>query len=85
MTSEEILAQLVPIISIYLPEDVSVEAIKQDSDLTAELNINSAHLVDVVLDVEDTFDVAFANEDMEQLRTVNDAMEIIQKKLNQKA
>ncbi len=48
MTSEEIFIQLVPIISLYLPEDVSVEAIKHESDLTAELNINSAHLVDVV-------------------------------------
>lgn len=85
MTSEEIFTQLVPIISLYLPEDVSAEAIKQESDLTTELNINSAHLVDVVLDVEDTFDVAFANEDMEQLRTVNDAIEIIQKKTKQKS
>ncbi len=81
MTSEEILNQLVPIISLYLPEDVSPEAITKESNLTAELNINSAHLVDIVLDVEDEFDVAFANADMEQLQTVNDAIEIIQKKI----
>lgn len=85
MTSEDIFPKLVSIIALYLPEDVSAEAIKQESDLTAELNINSAHLVDVVLDVEDTFDVVFANEDMEKLRTVNDAIEIIQKKINQKS
>ncbi len=84
MTSEEIFTQLIPIISLYLPEDVSANSIKQESDLTAELNINSAYLVDVVLDVEDTFDIAFANADMEQLRTVNDAIEIIQKKLTEK-
>lgn len=81
MTSEEILAKLKPIIEIYLPEDVSAASINQDSDLTGELNINSAHLVDVVLDVEDSFDIEFANEDMEKLRTVNDAIEIIQKKI----
>lgn len=81
MTSEEILTKLKPIITVYLPEDVPAASIEQKSDLTDELNINSAHLVDVVLDVEDTFDIEFANEDMENLRTVNDAIEIIQKKL----
>ena len=82
MTSEAIFNQLIPIISTYLPEDVSEDTIQLDSDLTAELNINSAHLVDVVLDVEDAFEIEFANADMEKLRTVNDAISIIQTKLN---
>ncbi|MGJ8666014.1 MAG: acyl carrier protein [Patiriisocius sp.] len=82
MTSEAIYAKLLPIVKTYLPEDVDENDINPDSDLTKELNINSAHLVDVVLDVEDTFDVAFANEDMEKLRTINDAIAIIQAKLN---
>jgi acyl carrier protein len=82
MTSEEIYAQLIPIIALYLPEDVSKEAITKESNLTSELNINSAHLVDVVLDVEDKFNIEFANTDMEQLQTINDAIEIIGKKLS---
>lgn len=82
MSSETIYAKLLPIIKTYLPDDVKEEDIKPDSDLTQELNINSAHLVDVVLDVEDTFEVAFTNDDMEQLRTINDAIQIIQTKLN---
>lgn len=81
MTTERIYAKLLPIIQTYLPEDVDPDTVNPDKDLTRELNINSAHLVDVVLDVEDEFDVEFANEDMENLRTVNDAIEIIQKKL----
>ena len=81
MTSDEILSKLISILTVYLPEDISKEAITLESDLTAELNINSAHLVDVVLDVEDSFDIEFANEDMEKLRTVKDALEIIQKKI----
>lgn len=82
MTSEEIYAKILPIVKAYLPEDVPEDAINPDSDLTRELNINSAHLVDVVLDVEDAFDVEFANEDMESLRTLNDAIAIIQRKLS---
>ena len=81
MTTEEILVKLKPIIAIYLPEDVPVSAIEENSNLTGELNINSAHLVDVVLDVEDAFDIEFANQDMEALHTVKNAIEIIQKKI----
>jgi acyl carrier protein len=81
MTTEEIYARLLPIVKTYLPEDVNADDINFDSDLTGELNINSAHLVDIVLDVEDEFNIEFANEDMESLRTLNDAMTIIQKKL----
>lgn len=81
MTSEEIYVQLIPIIALYLPEDVSKEAISQDSNLTSELNINSAYLVDVILDVEDKFNIEFANADMEELRTVKDAINIIKQKI----
>lgn len=74
-------SQLLDIIKPYLPEDVSVESIKQDSHLINELNINSANLVDIALDVEDTFDIILENEDMERMQTVSDALAIIQAKL----
>lgn len=82
MTTEDIYKKLLPIVATYLPEDVSKDEINPDSDLTRELNINSAHLVDVILDVEDAFDVTFENEDMEKLRTLNDAIQMIQSKVS---
>ncbi|OAB77975.1 acyl carrier protein [Cochleicola gelatinilyticus] len=82
MTTEVIYAKLLPIIKRYLPEDVDTNTIQPDSDLTDELNINSAHLVDVVLDVEDEFEIELENSDIEQLRTMNDAIAIIQKKIS---
>ena len=82
MTSEEIYAILQPIIATYLPEDVSAEYINKDADLTQELNINSAHLVAVVLDVEDAFGIELSNNDLETLRTVNDAIAIVENKVN---
>ena len=72
------------IIKIYLPEDVSVDDITRESNFLEELNINSANLVDIVLDVEDTFDIQLENEDMDQMQTVNDAIKIINNKLSQK-
>lgn len=80
MNSEEIYIKLEPIIKSYLPEDVAASEINRDSDLTRELNINSAHLVDIVLDIEDAFDVEFKNDDLEKLRNVNDVISLIQEK-----
>ena len=72
------------IIKVYLPEDVSVDAIAPSSNFLNELNINSAHLVDIVLDVEDAFDIQLENEDMDLMQTVNDALDIIDRKLEVK-
>jgi acyl carrier protein len=72
------------IIKIYLPEDVSVDDITRESNFLEELNINSANLVDIVLDVEDTFEIQLENEDMDQMQTVNDAINIINEKISQK-
>ncbi len=72
--------KLKDIIKIYLPEDVSVADVTMDSHFINELNINSANLVDIILDVEDEFDIMLENEDMERMQTVRDALEIIASK-----
>lgn len=84
MNKEEHYQKLRDIVKIYLPEDVSVDAISEESHFIDELNINSANLVDIVLDVEDAFDIILENDDMDQMATVQDALNIIDKKLEAK-
>ena len=84
MTKEQRYQTLKEIIKIYLPEDVSVDAITAESHFINELNINSANLVDIILDVEDAFDILLENEDMDQMQTVENALEIIDSKLSEK-
>lgn len=83
MTQEEIYDRLKDIIKIYLPEDVSAEKIGPNSHLIQELNINSSHLIDVVLDVEDAFNIEIKDDELEAMDTVSSAVEIIQKKIKQ--
>lgn len=80
MTQDKIYHTLETIISEYLPEDVSNKSITLQSNLTNELNINSSHLVDIVLDIEDAFDIAFSNDDMQSIQTVGDVIQLIQAK-----
>jgi acyl carrier protein len=72
---------LATLIGPYLPEEVSVAELRPESHLINELNINSAHLVDLILDVEDHFDIRLEDADMQQMETVGDALRIIDQKL----
>lgn len=81
MKENEKYSQLKNIVAAYLPEDIKVDSITENSDFTGELNINSANLVDIVLDVEDAFDIRLENEDMDRMKTVGDALRIINAKL----
>ena len=77
--------ELKGIVANYLPDDVSADSIALESHFINELNINSANLVDIVLDVEDAFDIMLENEDMDQMETVQDALQIIDSKIETKA
>ena len=46
-----------------------------------DLKINSANLVDIVLDVEEAYGITIDNESMERMLTVGAAMDIIKEKL----
>jgi acyl carrier protein len=77
MEENEIQEVLFKIVKVYLPQDVKEDAIQLDSHLMQDLGINSAHLVDIVLDVEDAFDITLDEKDMEAMQTVSDAIKIV--------
>lgn len=81
MSKEDRYQTLKDIIKPYLPDDISADSINRESHLINELNINSANLVDIVLDVEDAFDITLENEEMDDMQTVGDALNIIESKV----
>ena len=42
-----------------------------------DLEVNSARLVDIVLEIEDTFDIEVSDDDADQVNTVGDAVKLI--------
>jgi acyl carrier protein len=56
----------------------------EDTDFITDLNINSANLVDIILDVEDYFKIHIDNESMEKMIDVKSTLEIIETKLAKK-
>jgi acyl carrier protein len=82
MTNKELISKLKDIVKPYAQDQVAFENLNEGTDFINDLKVNSANLVDIVLDVEDVFDIEIDNESMEQMLSVGKALEIIQKKMN---
>jgi acyl carrier protein len=81
MNQEELIQRLKTIVEPYVQDEEAFRNLNENSDFINDLKINSANLVDVVLDVEDAFDIEIDNESMEKMLNVSNAMEIIKSKM----
>ncbi|MEG0851684.1 acyl carrier protein [Flavobacterium plurextorum] len=84
MNREELIAKLKLIIKPYTTNTEAYDNLNENTDFIKDLNINSANLVDIVLDIEENFDVVIDNTDMERMLNVKAAVEIIETKLSEK-
>jgi acyl carrier protein len=82
MNRETVIAKLKEIVRPYTYEKAALEHLDENTDFLADLKINSANLVDIVLDVEEAFGIEIDNESMSKMLTVSETLQIIENKLN---
>lgn len=82
MTKEEIISKLTIIVKPYVQNEDEFKNISEDTDFINDLEINSANLVDIILDVEDEFKIEIDNDSMEKMLSVKATVAIIQEKMN---
>jgi acyl carrier protein len=83
MENNQIIEQLKSIIKPYVNDAEAMKNLTESTDFIADLKINSANLVDIVLDVEEVFKIEIDNESMAKMLTVSATISIIKSKLNQ--
>jgi len=84
MNQQEILEKLKAIVKPFVKNEEAFNNLTEDTDFITDLNINSANLVDIVLDTEESFDIEIDNASMEKMLTIKAALEIINTKLAEK-
>jgi acyl carrier protein len=84
MEREAIIAKLKIIVKPYTNNDESYGSMNEATDFIKDLEVNSANLVDIVLDVEETFGITIDNLEMERMLDVKTAIDIIETKLAEK-
>jgi acyl carrier protein len=82
MSDNDIIQKLKLIVTPYVQNKTGLENFNEQTDFLNDLKINSANLVDVVLDVEDEYDIEIDNDSMTGMLTVGDAKKIILNKLS---
>lgn len=82
MKKEELIAKLKTIVEPYIQDEEAFKNLTEDTGFITDLKINSANLVDVILDVEDEFDIRIENDEMEKMLSVKAAMEIVTSKIS---
>lgn len=80
MDTKQIMQCLKKIVSPYVQNEKAFQDFDMNTDFLKDLEINSANLVDIVLDVEDEFNIEIDNDSMDNMLTVKDAVAIIKEK-----
>lgn len=81
MNKQKVIIALKEIVTPYTENTEALENLTEETDFIKDLQINSANLVDVVLDVEEKFDIEIDNDSMAKMLTVKAAIEIIEEKM----
>lgn len=79
MDRAKIREELVNIITPFVPDGEAID-FSEDQDLINDLKINSAHIVDIVLDIEDKFDIMIEDDVIGKMNTLNDAVDTVLEK-----
>ncbi len=76
-----IIEELKKIIKPYALEKEAFESLTEETDFITDLKINSANLVDIILDIEDAFAIVIDDKSMEQILNIKSAVDIIEIKM----
>ena len=84
MNNQETIEKLKTIVKPYIQNEEAFHSVTESTDFINDLKINSANIVDVILDIEEEYDIVIDNQSMERMLDVKSAMEIIKTKLSER-
>jgi len=80
---EEILEKVIQIVSEQMGVDKA--EITADTSFVDDLNADSLDTVELVMELEDEFDMSIPDEEAEKIKTVGDALEYVERQLEAKS
>lgn len=81
---ELMINELKTIVEPYIQDKEAFENLHEGTDFMNDLKINSANLIDVILDVEDKYDIELDNDSMDKMLNIKAALEVINAKVSKK-
>lgn len=84
MNREEALNEFKKVLRPYTANKEKLEALTDHTDLIKDLQINSANLVDIIIDAENNYNIEIDNDSVEEMNSVGSCLDVILEKINQK-
>lgn len=81
MNTQEIFAKIVDIIREFVKEPELLAHVGMKTAIIQDLKVNSARLVDIIIKAEDAFDIQIDDDDADEIKTVGDAVAVVERKL----
>lgn len=81
---EQMISELKSIVKPYIQDKEAFENLNENTDFINDLKINSANLIDVILDVEEKYNIVLDNESMDKMLNIKAALEVINTKIDEK-
>ena len=81
MSETDVMNKVVGILTPYAKNSEALARVGPMTHILDDLKVNSARLVDVVLAFEDEFGIEIADDDVDAVNTVGDAVRLISSKL----
>ena len=80
MSNPDTFARVVAVLKPYAKNAKALADVTPESRIREDLMVNSARLVDVVLELETQFDIQISDADADAVETVGDAIRIVESK-----
>ena len=77
MNEAQITEKVIALIMPYVKNREALASIGKDTRILADLGVNSARLVDIVLAFEDEFDIEVSDDAADSIATIGDAVSLI--------
>ncbi len=84
MTRKEILDELKKVIAPYTTNKEMLDSINDQTDLIRDLKINSANLVDIIIDAEAKYQIEIDYDSADKMINVGTCIDVISEKISQK-
>ena len=81
MEEKKIFAEMVNILKAYTKDVTLLDKAAMDTHILNDLKVNSARLVDVIIKCEDVYGISIDDDEADKIRTIGDAVRVIQQKL----
>lgn len=81
MDKDKILEKVIQIIEGHTREPELLKSVTMDNTIIDGLKVNSVRLIDIVIELEEAFDIEIDDDDADQIKTVGDVIGLIEQKL----